>query len=230
MSEKPVCIIPARGGSKRIPRKNILPFNGRPLISWSIKTALESDVFSQVIVSTDDDEIREVAMEAGATIPFVRSEDLANDYATTAEVLLDALSRIEHSKHACCLYPTAPLLKAEDFRIAYANMLRHDADSIIAVTEYDFHPLRAFEVDNSNRLSFKWQENAHTRSQDLPQLLHDAGAFYFFNTDRFKASRALVMEKTIGHPIERMRAVDIDTPQDFEFAELLHKHQKKPFK
>ncbi len=224
MASKPICIIPARGGSKRIPRKNIIAFNGKPLIAWSIETALKSEVFSKVIVSTDDEEIANIAKEYGAEIPFLREADLANDFATTAEVIEGTLKKLEQTEYACCLYPTAPLISTDDFQQAYAKLIETNADCIITVTDYDFHPLRAFEIETEGKLGFKWPENALTRSQDLPNLLHDAGAFYFFKTSAFKQQNKLVMKNTIGHSIERNRAVDIDTPEDLEFAKLLHKH------
>ena len=227
MTSKPICIIPARGGSKRIPRKNITPFNGKPLIAWSIETTLKSNIFSRVIISTDDAEIASVAQDYGAEIPFMREAELANDFATTAEVIEDTLSKLEHTEHTCCLYPTAPLIKIDDFQSTYAKLIDTNADCIISVTEYDFHPLRAFEIEQGGRLNFRWPENALTRSQDLPDLLHDAGAFYFFKTAAFKEQNKLVMEKTIGHSIERSRAVDIDTPEDLEFAKLLHAQMMK---
>lgn len=224
MTSNPICIIPARGGSKRIPRKNIVPFNGKPLIAWSIETALQSKVFSKVIVTTDDDEIANIAKKYGAEIPFMRATELANDFATTAEVITDALTKLEHTDHVCCLYPTAPLIKTDDFHSAYSKLIETNADCIITVTEYDFHPLRAFEVKQDGKLDFKWPENALTRSQDMPNLLHDAGAFYFFKTSEFMKQNKIVMEHTISHQIERSRAVDIDTPEDLEFAKLLHQH------
>ena len=230
MASKPICIIPARGGSKRIPRKNILPFNGKPLIAWSIQTALASNIFSKIIVSTDDKEIADISKHHGASVPFMRTSDLANDFATTAEVLSDALSRTEVTDHTCCLYPTAPLLQPEDFQKAYTDLTKNKADCIISVTEFDFHPLRAFEIKDDTTLDFKWPENALTRSQDLPDFLHDAGAFYFFNTSAFIKQQKILMSNTIGYKIERSRAVDIDTPEDFEFAKLLHKHHNATVK
>lgn len=227
MTSKPICIIPARGGSKRIPRKNITPFNGKPLIAWSIETAIKSEVFSKVIISTDDEEIADVAKQYGAETPFIRDANLADDFATTAEVIADSLTKLDPTNHTCCLYPTAPLIRADDFKNAYLKLIETNAESIIAVTEYDFHPLRAFELKEDGKLDFKWPENALTRSQDLPGLLHDAGAFYFFKTSAFQAQNKLVMKNTIGHTIERNRAVDIDTPEDLEFARLLHQHTMK---
>lgn len=223
-SQKSICIIPARGGSKRIPRKNILPFNGKPLIAWSIETAIKSGIFTKIIVSTDDKEIAEISKSHGAEIPFMRDANIADDFATTADVLQDALSKVETTEHVCCLYPTAPLLLPSDFQKAYSDLVQQKADCIISVTEFDFHPMRAFESNDNNRLKFKWPENALTRSQDLPDLIHDAGAFYFFKTTAFLEQKKLVMENTIGYKIDRSRAVDIDTPEDFEFAKLLHQH------
>ncbi len=227
MSTKPICIIPARGGSKRIPRKNILDFNGKPLIAWSIEAALQSKVFSKILVSTDDDEIASIAKYYGAEIPFMRDAALADDFTTTADVLLDYFHKAEPTKHACCLYPTAPLLMSNDFQKAYSQLQTKQADCIISVTEFDFHPLRAFEVKDNNHITFKWPENALTRSQDLPELIHDAGAFYFFNTQSFMAQKALIMRKTIAYKIDRNRAIDIDTHEDFELAKLLHKQIMK---
>ncbi|MGI9350805.1 MAG: pseudaminic acid cytidylyltransferase [Rhizobiaceae bacterium] len=223
MQEKPVCIIPARGGSKRIPRKNIADFNGKPLISWSIGSALESSVFSKVLVSTEDAEISEIAKANGAEIPFVRNSELADDHATTADVLKDALQRIPECMHACCLYPTAPMITAKILQKAYEKIVDTEADCVVSVTEFDFHPLRAFRRDDSDRLAFHWPEHALTRSQDLPEMVHDAGAFYFFNVKRFIESGKLISKNTIGFQLSRMQAVDIDTPEDFEFAKVLHR-------
>jgi len=223
MTTKPVCIIPARGGSRRIPRKNIRAFNGRPLIAWPIETALESNVFSQVIVSTDDKEIADIAATCGAGVPFMRNDALGDDHTTTAEVMKDTLRQIDPVKTACCLYPTAPLITGADLAGAYTMLMQEKADAVISVTEYDFHPLRAFEAGKNGRLEFKDPQHALTRSQDLPELLHDAGAFYFFDTASFARQDRLVMDHTLGYQLPRMRALDIDTQEDFEFAELLHR-------
>jgi len=227
MTSMPICIIPARGGSKRIPRKNIKDFNGKPLIAWSIETALASNVFSEIIVSTDDAEIADISKTYGATVPYMRDASLSDDFTTTAEVIADTLDKIEPTDHACCLYPTAPLLKQNDFQKAFAQLTQQNADCIISVTEFDFHPLRAFTVNENDKIDFKWPDYALTRSQDLPNFLHDAGAFYFFNTTSFKDQQKLVMKNTLGYKLERSRAVDIDTPEDFEFAKLLHANLMK---
>ncbi len=180
-----------------------------------------------MVVTTDDDEIATISKEHGASIPFIRDKKLADDFTTTAVVLFDALEQLPKSNHACCLYPTAPLLDVSDLQQAYAKLLDRKADCIISITEFDFHPLRAFETGPDERLDFKWPEHALTRSQDLPELMHDAGAFYFFDTKAFQEHRKLVMENTIGYPIERSRAVDIDTLEDFELAKVLHENWLK---
>lgn len=223
MQEKPVCIIPARGGSKRIPRKNIADFNGKPLIAWSIEVALESNIFSNVIVSTDSEEIAKISESHGAEIPFVRDAKLADDFATTADVLRDALSRLPKSQHACCLYPTAPLITSKNLQEACQIIVSENLDCVLSVTEFDFHPLRAFAKDaETGNLGFKWPEFALTRSQDLPEMVHDAGAFYFFNTKAFLDTGMLIGQNTRGIQLSRLQAVDIDTVEDFELAKVLH--------
>lgn len=225
MANQPICIIPARGGSKRIPRKNIAPFNGKPLIAWSIEAAKASGLFSQIVVSTEDDEIASVSREHGAETPFMRDPSIADDHTTTADVLLDALDHLSATGSACCLYPTAPMITATDLKSAYEKLIANKADCVVSVTEYDFHPLRAFETGTDGALQFKWPENALTRSQDLPELVHDAGAFYFFHVAALRHQGKLVMDNTLSLPLPRSRAVDIDTPEDFVLAEILHRHQ-----
>ena len=223
MQDKPICIIPARGGSKRVPRKNVRLFNGKPLIAWPIRTAVNSSIFSRVIVSTDDDETADIAKEHGAEIPFMRSPELADDHSTTAAVLIDALQRLDAPDCFCCLYPTAPLVSESDLINACSLLKEKGPDGVISVCEFEFPPLRAFELDQAGRISFKWPEYELTRSQDLPELLHDAGAFYFLRTDRFREQGRLVMDDTLPYLMERNRVQDIDTEQDLELAELLHR-------
>ncbi|MEM7215450.1 MAG: pseudaminic acid cytidylyltransferase [Pseudomonadota bacterium] len=226
-SEKPVCIIPARGGSKRIPRKNIAEFNGKPLIAWPIQTALASGLFSNVLVSTDDTEIAAVAKNYGAEVPFIRDSELADDFATTADVLKDALAKLPACEIACCLYPTAPMITPDNLVEVHRKIVSTQADCVLSVTEYDFHPLRAFTKGDDGTLQFHKPEYELTRSQDLPEMLHDAGAFYFFNVQSFLKSGRLIGIKTLGVSLSRMQAVDIDTPEDFELAKALHLLQQE---
>src|SRR5438270_12846523 len=178
-----VAIITARGGSRRIPRKNIRPFLGRPIIAYSIEAALGSGLFDEVMVSTDDDEIAAVAEEHGAAVPFRRSAAMSDDHATTADVLQEVLGeyggRGRSFDHACCIYPTAPFVTAERLRVAFARLTASGADCVIPVARFGFPIWRAFCMDD-DRLSYVWPEHAPKRSQDLPPAFHDAGQFYFF--------------------------------------------------
>ncbi len=223
MQSKPVCIIPARGGSKRIPRKNVIDFNGKPMIAWSIAAALESNQFEQVIVSTDDPEIAGIARANGADTPFTRAPALSDDFATTADVILDALNQIPGFKIACCLYPTAPMVSADDLKKAQSLLIEENADCVLSVRGYDFHPLRAFKKSPEGNLAFNWPEYELSRSQDLPDLVHDAGMFYFVKTSSIASTGKIISGKTLGHEISRQRAVDIDTPEDLEIARTLHR-------
>ncbi len=177
-----VCIITARGGSKRIPRKNVRDFCGKPMLAYSVETAVTSGIFDVVMVSTDDDEIADVARKYGAEVPFMRSEATSNDYATTADVLREILS--EYAKRGiefdrmCCLYPTAPFVQVSELMEA-SEMIEAGASSVIPVTSFDFPPLRGFRVGEDGSLEYAFPEYAQTRSQDLPEMVHDCGRFYF---------------------------------------------------
>jgi len=221
-----LCVIPARGGSRRIPRKNIRPLGGLPLIAHPIRAALASGCFARIVVSTDDAEIAAIAREHGAETPFVRDAALANDMAGTAEVVLDAIRRLgaEETTFTCCLYPTAPLETQEDLQQSLAELEASGAPALLPVTHFDFHPLRALKRNAVGAVEFAWPEHALTRSQDLPELVHDAGAFYWLRTRDFLASGRIVAPGAVGWPIPRLRAIDIDTEEDFAFAELLFAH------
>jgi N-acylneuraminate cytidylyltransferase len=221
-----VAIITARGGSKRIPRKNIRPFLGRPIIGYSIEAALQSELFDEVMVSTDDDEIAEIARGCGAEVPFRRSGEMSNDYATTADVLREVLGEYGHQgrsfDHACCIYPTAPFVTAERLRDAYLRLGEDGIDTVIPVTRFSFPIWRAFQMDEG-RLSYIWPDNAPKRSQDLQPAYHDAGQFYFFRTGPFLAGGQLVGPNTIGIEADELEVQDIDTEQDWQLAELKYR-------
>ncbi len=225
MQEKPICIIPARGGSKRVPRKNIIEFNGKPLIAWPIGTAIASNLFSRVIVSTEDKEIADISREYGAEVPFIRAAELADDFATTAQVLKDTLTKIPTTGYAYCLYPTAPLVTVENLINAYDQICNTAASCVLSVCDYDFHPLRAFTKDKNDYLGFHWSEHELSRSQDLPEMIHDAGAFYFFEVASILKNGKLIGDKTAGTYLTKLQAVDIDTREDLEFARILHRFQ-----
>ena len=172
-----IAVITARGGSKRIPRKNIKEFCGKPIIAYSIEAALESGLFDEVMVSTDDEEIAEIAKEYGASVPFLRSENNSDDHATSADVLSEVLfeyrSRDSEFDILACIYPTAPFITAEELRNAAKLLTNTDTSSVVAVTDFDFPPQRAFLLSDDGNLTWERPENALTRSQDLPRTAHD---------------------------------------------------------
>lgn len=221
--ENALAVITARGGSKRIPRKNIKPFLGKPVILYSIQAALSSGIFREVMVSTDDEEIAALAKDAGAAVPFLRSADTANDYATTTDVMLEVLEsyrKLGRSfDYACCLYPTAPFVSADKLIKAMDMLSCSDADSLLPVVRFSFPPQRSVVIQNG-LLSFRWPEHMFTRSQDLQPFYHDAGQFYFFRTDSFLKQRRLVMDKTIPMELPELEVQDIDTENDWEIAEV----------
>jgi len=218
-----VAIITARGGSKRIPRKNIKPFLGKPIIEYSINASLTSGIFDEVMVSTDDEEIAAVARRCGAVVPFLRSVDRSNDFATTADVLEEVLLQYRDAgktfSQACCLYPTAPFVTAVKLKAAYDRWNQSGADSLIPVTRFSFPIWRSFKMER-DRLEFNWPENARKRSQDLPPAYHDCGQFYFFRIDRFMETKSLVSDNTIGFEVLESEVQDIDNEEDWKIAEI----------
>lgn len=230
MTKKIVAIITARGGSKRIPGKNIKPFLGKPIITYSIEAALGSGIFQEVMVSTDDEKIAEIAKQAGARIPFTRSSETSNDFATTADVLVEVLQsyreRGTQFDYGCCLYPTAPFVTIEKLREAWKQIQQHDADSIIPVTTFSFPIWRAVTIQN-NKLQFAWPENALKRSQDLPPAYHDCGQFYFFNVERFLKTKKLITDNTVPIIVPESEVQDIDNPEDWKMAEMKYSFLKR---
>lgn len=217
-----VCIITARGGSKRIPRKNVREFCGKPMLAYSVETAVASGIFDVVMVSTDDDEIADVARKYGAEVPFMRSEATSNDYATTADVLREVLSDYgkcgDEFDTMCCLYPTAPFVQVSELKEASA-MIEAGASSVIPVTSFDFPPLRGFRVDEDGSLEYAFPEFAQTRSQDLPEMVHDCGRFYFAKVASFHETGGFITNNTRFLRIPSRLVQDIDTPEDWELAE-----------
>ena len=217
---KNICLIPARGGSKRLPRKNIKLFFGKPLIAWSIEIAKSSKIFEEIYVSTDDQEIADIAKSYGAIIPFLRPVNLSNDYAIDKDVIEHFIKwMVENKIHAdllCYLYATAPFVTNEILKGVQKLLIETDAALAYTVTGYDYPALKALKKDKDGCLSFMWEEFSNVRSQDLPQLIHDAGQCYFFNLNKYSED-----EKIIGYSIPRLLCQDIDTLEDFEFAEKL---------
>lgn len=220
---KRLAIITARGGSKRIPYKNIREFCGKPIIIYSIEAALNAGVFDEVMVSTDDEKIAAIAKEAGAKVPFLRSEETSNDFATTADVILEVLENYEKIGQtfdsACCIYPTAPFITSEKLKNAVELLENKAYDSVMPVAEFSFPPLRGMIMEE-DRVSYKWEEYSMARSQDLQKIYHDVGQFYIFNVEKFKESKKLVMKNTGAITIDEMEMQDIDNEVDWKLAEL----------
>ncbi|MFC2187818.1 pseudaminic acid cytidylyltransferase [Fulvivirgaceae bacterium LMO-SS25] len=223
---KNLAIIPARGGSKRIPGKNIKAFLGKPIIAYSIEAALKSGLFDEVMVSTDDEAIAEMAKIYGAKVPFFRSPKNADDFATTAEVLvevIDEYKRIDkHFAMACCLYPTAPFVTPLQLQNAHSRMIDEELDSIYPVVPFSYPIQRALRI-NDGRLGFVNPEFATARSQDLPKAYMDGGQFYFFQVDAFLKTKSLLMAKTGAMIISELAAQDIDNEVDWKLAEMKYK-------
>lgn len=222
-----LAVIPARGGSKRIPRKNIKDFLGKPIISYSIEAAISSNLFDEVMVSTDDVEIRDVALKYGAKVPFLRSIESSNDYATLAEVLMEVVNsytKIGISFDTiCCILPTAPFTTSTRINEAFNKFFKEKLDSVCPVVEFSYPILRALEFSNSDKLQMIWPEYLTSRSQDLKLAYHDSGSFYWIR------SQALVDEKTLfcknGSAIvlSEIEVQDIDTETDWQLAEMKYK-------
>jgi N-acylneuraminate cytidylyltransferase len=221
-----LCVIPARGGSKRIPRKNIKKFNGKPMIAHSIEAALQSGCFDKVIVSTDDEEIAEVAKAYGAEVPFMRPAELANDYAGTLPVIKHAVEWFEeHSTrpgHICCLYATAPFVQPQAIRQAYEQLQKTQADYCFSVTSFAFPIQRAIKIIDQQRVEMFYPEHINTRSQDLEEAYHDAGQFYWGTVDAFRKMTPLFSPSASPFVLPRYLVQDIDTPEDWIRAELMY--------
>lgn len=215
-----IAIIPARGGSKRIPRKNIKPFLGKPIIAYAIEAAIRSQLFDEVMVSTDDPEIAEIARSYGAEVPFLRSKKTSDDFATTFDVLQEVLSGYKQPfQYACCIYPCNPFLVAERLREAFDLLVKDDRNTVFPIITYPQPIQRALQMEG-DELVFSHPEFALTRSQDLPKRYHDAGQFYFFKVAPILQSRQLIGKNTGGIVISEMEAQDIDNEIDWELAEL----------
>lgn len=227
---KKIAMITARGGSKRIPRKNIKEFCGKPIIAYSIEAALASGVFDTVMVSTDDEEIAEVAKQYGAEVPFYRSEKTSNDFATTADVILEVLEEYEKRGErfdiACCIYPTAPFLTSERLAEAVNKLEYSDADTLLPVVTFSYPVQRALIV-RDERLVFEYPQYMDSRSQDLEKHYHDVGQFYVLRTEAFKENKKLMLGSIIPYEMSEMEVQDIDNQTDWEIAEMKYRILKE---
>jgi pseudaminic acid cytidylyltransferase len=222
-----VAILPARGGSKRIPRKNVRTFRGKPMLAWSAEAALRSGCFERVIVSTDDDEIAEVAVRHRMEVPFRRPPELANDEAGTVPVIAHAVRWLQSQgaapRFVCCIYATAPFIQTEDIRRGLRRLEETGADYVFTCTTYPYPVQRALRVDDAGRVAMLYPEHVHSRSQDLVEAIHDAGQFYWGRAEAFLEGRPILDPGSAPLMVPRYRAQDIDTPEDWTRAELMHR-------
>ena len=219
-----IAIITARGGSKRIPRKNIKPFLGIPIISYSIRAALESNLFDEIMVSTDDQEIAEIALSFGAKVPFLRSTNNSNDFAGTADVLCEVLSEYmlqnQHFNNGCCIYPTAPFVNSSLLNKSYIKFLAGKYEVLNPIVKYSYPIQRSVIINNDDKIEMRWPENYHKRSQDLQATYHDAGQFYWFRTDKMLINKKLIPDNSGYIILNEIEVQDIDTIEDWELAEI----------
>lgn len=221
-----IAIITARGGSKRIPAKNIKDFLGKPIICYSIEAALSAGIFDEVMVSTDDEKIAEIAKKAGASVPFMRSEKTADDYATTDDVLMEVLETYEKAgktfDYMACIYPTAPFVTADKLKVAMDLLIKKNASGVMPVVSFSFPPQRGMSIKD-DKLIYCYPENALKRSQDLETMYHDCGQFYCYNVEKFRACRGDLPDGYVPIIVPETEVQDIDNSTDWKLAEMKYK-------
>lgn len=222
-----ICIITARGGSKRIPKKNIKVFCGKPIIAYSIEAALKSELFDEVMVSTDSEEIADVAKKYGALVPFMRSAENSDDFSGTEDVVVEVLA--DYKKQGkkfswfCCIYPTAPFMTPDRLQEAFEIFDNNrEAEAVLPVVRFSFPPQRGF-YNHNGYMEFKWPEFKDERSQDLEPIYHDAGQFYFVRTNAFMQQRTVIPKRSMPLVLDDSEVQDIDNPSDWKMAELKYK-------
>ena len=221
-----VAVIPARGGSKRIPHKNIKPFCGRPMIAYSIEAAKDAGIFDRIIVSTDSEEIAEVAKSCGAEVPFVRPTQLADDFTGTIPVLIHALNWLnEHESAAdyfCCIYATAPFIRPEFIRMGFDLLKKKKATAAFSITTFPYPIFRALKITEDGRIKMFWPEYENSRSNDLPEAYHDAGQFYWGDAEKFMMGKTFFSSDALPIILPRYLVQDIDTLEDWKTAEKMY--------
>lgn len=221
-----IAIIPARGGSKRIPKKNIKEFCGKPIIAYSIEAALKSGLFDTVFVSTDDDEIKSVALKYGAEVPFLRSKENSGDFSSSSDVIVEVLEKLKDKDKiydiVACIYPTAPFITENKLINAYKLFSASNAKSLVSVVAYSFPPQRSFHISN-DRLKLNFPEFNEKRTQDLSDIFHDAGQFYFGRVDSYMKEKRFFSDDTYPFVLPELEVQDIDTNMDWIIAELKYK-------
>lgn len=222
-SNTKIAIIPARGGSKRIPRKNIKEFLGKPIIAYSIEAAIKSELFDEVMVSTDDEEIAEISKKYGASVPFFRSKDTSNDFATTSDVLLEVLEKYKSYKKCfnffCCIYPCAPFITSGKLKVTFDILNKSNSESLIPVVKFSYPIQRAFRIKDEV-LNFIYPDSINKRTQDMEEAFHDAGQFYWMKTKAFLQNISLLTDKTMPYILSEKEVQDIDNEEDWSIAEI----------
>ena len=221
-----IAIIPARGGSKRIPRKNIKDFLGKPIISYAIDAALTSKIFDTVMVSTDDEDIAEVSKKYGAEVPFIRRGDLSSDTAMTVPVLIDAVDYYKKNGkdfiYGCCIYPCSPLITPKLIKQGMEMLIGSEAGSVVPMVKFSYPPQRGFAIKNG-KAAMMFPENYAARTQDLEPVYHDAGQFYCFRTNSMITENTVFCADTIPLVLDETCVQDIDTEEDWKIAEMKYK-------
>ena len=224
---KKIAIIPARGGSKRIPRKNIRLFLGKPIIAYSLEAALDSNLFSEVMVSTDCEKIANISKQYGASVPFLRTDKTSDDHATIADVVEEVILNYKQQglyyEIICCILPTAPFLTSQRLIEGLDLLEKNEFDSVTPIIKFSYPIQRALQLDENNRLSMISPENLYKRSQDLIPAYHDSGQFYLGRTDSFLKERSFFMKHGGAIVIPEIEGQDIDTVEDWYFAEIKYK-------
>lgn len=232
MSNGRIAIITARGGSKRIPGKNIRPFCGKPILLYSVEAACSCGLFEEVMVSTDSEEIGRIAEAGGAAVPFLRSEETSGDYASTADVLLEVLGeygkRGRHFDTVCCIYPTAPFVTPKKLQQAVNLLETEAADCVVPIVRYSFPPQRAFVLRDGFTV-MRYPEHAKSRSQDLEPYFHDCGQFYCLRTAAFLAQKKVFMDRMLSVEMPETEVQDIDNETDWKLAELKYRMMEKEY-
>ena len=222
-----VAVITARGGSKRIPKKNIKEFCGKPIIAYAIRAAIASNIFDEVMVSTDSEEIAKIARDYGAVVPFMRSEKNADDYATTEDVIMEVVNQYKERGKAyayvCCLYPTTPFITSSILKEAVKIMVQENPAVVIPVVQFSYPPQRCFVIDENGYARFKYPEYVKTRSQDLEKQYHDAGQFYIYHVEKLFAHNGIIEDDFKPIILPEMCVQDIDTLDDWKMAEMKYR-------
>lgn len=220
---KNLCIIPARGGSKRIPRKNVKLFLGKPILAYSIESAKSCGLFDEIMVSTDDEEIADVAIQYGAKVPFMRSKETSNDYATTDDVLMEVIAKYGERglvfDNFCCLYATAPMVQGEDIISVFKRLQQSDFTCVYPVVQFSYPIWRCLDLAEDGMMTRHWPEYENSRSQDLPKEYHDTGTFYWYKTKEWLSGD----ERIGGIEVDETTIQDIDTETDWRIAEMKYK-------